>query len=313
MDKEIFGYIYKCTYILNGKIYIGASKKLDKIDTYLGSSRHWIKEVNPYNNRDLIQKEVLEFVYNQEELYNRETYWIAYYNATNPNIGYNLAKGGRYQFVVSEESKKIRDKHDSETMKKLMEDPNRRKQISESLKKYKAEHGVSEEHRKHLSEALKGRNVGCNGDTRSIGVGCVINDKIYEFHNKRQASKWWFDNYPFNTFYSESTYRRAMSANINKEDFIYNKNKINMSNIMWYEINGIYDINEPVYCIFNGKRYDFKNKHIAILWWHINYPLSNEKFNKHRYLSRLTHSINGKIISYRGWQFNRIKWFKKEF
>ena len=40
MDKEIFGYIYKCTYILNGKIYIGASKKLDKIDTYLGSSRH---------------------------------------------------------------------------------------------------------------------------------------------------------------------------------------------------------------------------------------------------------------------------------
>lgn len=307
----MFGYIYKCTYLKNGKIYIGASKHLENIDTYLGSSRYWIKEVDPYHNKDLIKKEILEYVDSQDALYDREEYWIAFYDATNPKIGYNKAKGGRHAFVVSEESKKIRDQHDSETMKKLMKDPNRRKQISESLKKYRKEHGVSEEHRKHLSEALKGRNIGCNDDIRSIGVGCIFKDKIYEFHNKKQATKWWFDNYPFNTYYSESTYKRAMTANINKEDFVYSGNIIDMSNILWFTLDGLYDKIDPIYCIYNKKEYKFKNKYIAILWWHINYPLSNEKFNKHRYLTRLTNNLNNKPITYKGWIFDKIKWFKK--
>lgn len=306
----MFGYIYKCTYLKNNKIYIGASKNLNAINTYLGSSRHWIKEVDPYHNKDQIKKEILEYIDSQEQLYEREEYWISFYNSTNPKIGYNLAKGGRHAFVVSEESKKIRDQHDSETMKKKMEDPELRKRISEGLKKYKAEHGVSEEHRKHLSEALKGRNIGCSGDTRSIGVGCVFNDKVYEFHNKRQAAKWWYDNYPFSSNYSESTYTRAMKANMNNEDYKYKKQTIDMSKILWYYLDDKYLQNNPVYCMFNEKTYQFKNKYIAILWWHINYPLSKEKFNKHRYLQRLNRSIKGQNIYYHGWIFKKIKWME---
>lgn len=306
----MFGYIYKCTYLKNNKIYIGASKNLNEIDTYLGSSRHWIKEVDPYHNKDQIKKEILEYVDSQEQLYEREEYWIGFYNSTNPEIGYNLAKGGRHAFVVSEESKKIRDQHDSETMKKLMKDPNRRKQISESLKQYRQENGVSEEHRRKISESLKGRNVGCSGDTRSIGVYCIVDKKLYEFHNKIQAAKWLYENYPFSDNYAEITYTRAITKSINGDELTY-KSKIILDKINWYESLDKY---EPVYCMINNKDiYEFKNKVQAANWWYCSYRFSMD-YNQFTYISKISNSIKtNKILTYIvNNQKISIQWFKKE-
>ena len=60
----------------------------------------------------------------------------------------------------------------------------RKQRISQGLKKYRKENnGLSATHKQRVSKALKGRNIGCNGDSRSINVYCTINDKIYSFHN----------------------------------------------------------------------------------------------------------------------------------
>lgn len=306
----MFGYIYKCTYLKNNKIYIGASKKLDTINTYLGSSRYWIREVDPYHHRDQIKKEILEYVDTREQLYDREEYWISYYNSTDPTIGYNLAKGGRHAWVVSEESKKIRDQHDSETMSRLMKTTDLPQKISKGLKKYKQEHGVSEEHKRKISEALKGRNVGCNGDTRSTSLLCIVNNKEeYMFHSKREASLWYYENYPFSNKYSETTYTRAINASIANTTFTYKHKNVISSDLQWSFLET--DSNQAVYCIYKDKEYHFDNKDLAAQWWHKTYPLSNESYNKLRYIFKITSNIKGTQINYNGCIFNDIQWFEE--
>lgn len=87
--------IYKINYP-NGKSYIGLSRDI----------RRRIWEHNNFNKAkmpcDLAIKhygkvteiEILEYCSNEQELEERESYWIKYYNTTNPEFGYNLTEGG---------------------------------------------------------------------------------------------------------------------------------------------------------------------------------------------------------------------------
>ena len=303
----MIGYIYKCTY--QGKIYIGQS--LNALSSnYYGSGKIW-KSIITGHRKDVV-KEILETVESNNRvdlkklMREREIYWIGYYDSTNPNIGYNISPGGS---LMTEESRQKMIKADSIAMKKKMEDPLLRKRISESLKKQRREIGMSESHKKHLSEALKGRNVGSNGDTRSIQVYCVVNNQKYVFHNKISAAKWWYENYPFSDNYAEITYTRAITKSINNEPISYKGKPIN-NYIQWFIEDSKLSENEPVYCIFENTRYDFPNIEQAAEWWFENYPLS-EDYNRLRYITKIHKSIKGFDITYKGWIFNKIKWFKK--
>jgi group I intron endonuclease len=88
-------YIYKIMNKLNNKIYIGKrkTKKDIKNDDYLGSGVV-IKRSIEKNGKDNFVKEIIDICESNDELSEKEKYWISYYNSTDNKIGYNIAMGG---------------------------------------------------------------------------------------------------------------------------------------------------------------------------------------------------------------------------
>jgi group I intron endonuclease len=81
--------IYRTTNLKNGKIYVGKDTKNSK--NYLGSGVLLKKAIKKYGKENFI-KEILETCENEEQLNEREKFWI---NKLNSNIfGYNLTDGG---------------------------------------------------------------------------------------------------------------------------------------------------------------------------------------------------------------------------
>jgi hypothetical protein len=88
-------YIYKTTNLINNKIYIGLSTKtVEESTNYYGSGVILNRSIDK-NGKDNFKKEILENnIDDVDLLYEREIYWIAYYNSTNHSIGYNIGSGG---------------------------------------------------------------------------------------------------------------------------------------------------------------------------------------------------------------------------
>lgn len=83
--------IYKITNLINDKIYIGKDTTSDK--NYYGSGILIKKSIKKYGKENF-KKEILEECDTNDELCDREKYWINFYNSTNLTIGYNISKGG---------------------------------------------------------------------------------------------------------------------------------------------------------------------------------------------------------------------------
>lgn len=81
--------IYKTTNLINGKFYIGKDKNNN--DSYLGSGLLLKKAIKKYGKENF-KKEILEFCQDEEELNDKEKYWILNTNAI--NLGYNILEGG---------------------------------------------------------------------------------------------------------------------------------------------------------------------------------------------------------------------------
>ena len=96
----MIGYIYKTTDLITGKIYIGQHKSVTfKGNRYIGSGRviqairnSCVRKGVPIRSR--LKVDLIEECETAQQLNEREIYWISYYNSTNPDIGYNLHKGG---------------------------------------------------------------------------------------------------------------------------------------------------------------------------------------------------------------------------
>lgn len=81
--------IYKTTNLINGKFYVGQDSKNDP--NYLGSGDNIKKAIKKYG-KDNFKKDILEVCINQDELNDREIYWIRELNAIED--GYNILIGG---------------------------------------------------------------------------------------------------------------------------------------------------------------------------------------------------------------------------
>ena len=106
--------IYKATNLKNNKIYIGQTihklstrkqehvkrSKYDKYLTYFG------KALRKYGEETFLW-EIIDQASNQEELNQKESYWIEFYDATNPKKGYNLKGGGEKPFLTERVKRKI--------------------------------------------------------------------------------------------------------------------------------------------------------------------------------------------------------------
>lgn len=206
VDFKPFGYIYKCTHPYTGKIYIG-KRESDKVDlTYYGSGRKWIESLSNIDT-SLIDREILAWGSSRKELNELEIRYISEYDATNPDVGYNIHRGGqggnslndfelwsqlhkgnkngRYGMPVSEETrKKIGDANRgkvrteetklriSSSLKGIKRSEEQKRKISKAQRG--SSHNVSEDGLKSLREA-NARNIGCivyNNGQKDIRVRC---------------------------------------------------------------------------------------------------------------------------------------------
>lgn len=85
-------YIYITTNLINGKRYIGQHKG-EVNDSYLGSGVLFSKALEKYGKENF-KKEILEEC-SEEELNEKERYWIKKFNALEDESFYNLTEGGQ--------------------------------------------------------------------------------------------------------------------------------------------------------------------------------------------------------------------------
>jgi len=140
-DGRIF-YIYKVTNRVNGKIYIGKTvhpkrRWQEHINYSKGHKKNQLfyfqKSIAKYGHENFTH-EIIERCDTQEEVNNREIYWISFYKSNNREYGMNLTIGGE-GFIGRIVSKETREK----------------------LSKYHTGRKLSEETRKKLGERRKGK------------------------------------------------------------------------------------------------------------------------------------------------------------
>ena len=225
--------IYKATNKVNNKVYIGQTKHSleTRKNRHLqlakkGVKTHFYEAIRKYGE-DNFEWEIICSAKDKKTLNELETYYITKYNSI--KNGYNMVDGGDNN-VMDIESVKT---HHAEIMQSEIV----RKKISKSMKEYRRKHGFSEEHRRKLSESLKGNHNFGTGDTRSIGCYCILeNGKKLQFHSYRDAFNWWktVDNI-FNT-QTECVYQRKIKQSIKCGYYTYGRNGIKYEYPKWFRV-----------------------------------------------------------------------------
>lgn len=139
--------IYKTTNLANGKFYIGKDTK--NKNSYLGSGKILKKAIKKHGKENF-KKEILEVCKNNDELCEREIYWINFYNSTDNKIGYNLSKGGKGGILGYKMSKKTKNKL-SIALKNRILSKEHKDGISKALKNKPK----SDIHKKRVSDGVK--------------------------------------------------------------------------------------------------------------------------------------------------------------
>lgn len=147
----MYGYVYKFTNRVNGKIYVGKHKydkpELDK--NYLTSGVLINKSINKHGIENFNQ-EIVCTCESLEELNEKEIFYIDYFQCMYP-VGYNLTKGGD---GISEPTPDIIEKNRQWHLGRKQSDESNRKR-SETLKKVVH----TEEWVEKIRQANKGQTV----------------------------------------------------------------------------------------------------------------------------------------------------------
>lgn len=139
----MYGYIYKTTNLVNGKIYIGKHKSnCFDFDNYKGSGKLLHQAFKKYDFQNF-KCELLEPIDNipticnsKEELNESEIYYIKYFNAQQNLNFYNIAKGGEGDTYncLTENQKVERNKKISTKLKTIKRTPEWNAKISKARK-----------------------------------------------------------------------------------------------------------------------------------------------------------------------------------
>ena len=90
----MYGYIYKTTNLVNGKIYIGQKKSNVFLgDKYLGSGKILKMAIEKYGKENF-KREILRLCFTINQLNGYETYYIIKLKAMESSVGYNMVLGG---------------------------------------------------------------------------------------------------------------------------------------------------------------------------------------------------------------------------
>lgn len=130
-------FIYKTTNLINGKIYIGQSIFTpEQRPNYLGSGVKIKKDIKEIGKNNFIREIIENNIDNEDLLNSREIYWISFFESSNPTIGYNVLKGGRYvnvkEAIKEACNRKSELKRKSDSSKILWESSEYRKKVTDS-------------------------------------------------------------------------------------------------------------------------------------------------------------------------------------
>lgn len=195
--------IYKITNKLNEKVYIGqTTKTLDhRKKGHIqaakdGVNHHLYNAMNKYGIENFVFEEICKASTKSELNYLEAKYILEYDSVRN---GYNMGYGGDNNVM---DSPIVKEKHDA-----IMRSDDVRLKISQSMKQYRKENPFSENHRKKISEKLKGNKHFAghhitNEHKEALNkshykkVYCIDHDNniVAKFDNVQSASKWWFNN-----------------------------------------------------------------------------------------------------------------------
>lgn len=248
----MYGYIYKISNSQNSKVYIGQTTKTvsERYDLHLKASKNKSKQtlhlylaMNKYGIENFWVEQI-DSATSQEELNEKERYWIEYYDSL--NNGYNMTKGGADENPMN--SDLVKKKH----AEKLRSEEVRRK-ISKTLSERRLSEGFSAEHKQKIKESREKRKqeraaLGLNFyehpenmASRSITVYCILDTgEQFEFNSILDAGKWWYENYkPFGEIYSTATYQRKIEASIAGKEIEFgcktHKKYKKITNIKWFK------------------------------------------------------------------------------
>ena len=144
--------IYKITNVLDGKIYVGKAKNYkDRFNNHRNealrggtSCPHLYAAMRKYGVERFICEKIDES-FTEEDLCRKEIFWIEKLDARNPDIGYNIAKGGHGGINWPDGENAYSGKTDEE-----------RKLISEKKSKSLTGKKRTDEQKKHYSESKTG-------------------------------------------------------------------------------------------------------------------------------------------------------------
>lgn len=242
----MYGYIYKTTNLLNGKIYIGQHTESKFNQKYLGSGLR-LKDSIRKHGRENFKVELIEKCDSYEELNNREKYWISFFNSENSKIGYNLCAGGvapRYdgenhpmygRHHSNESKEKNRQSHlgkiCSEETKRKIGMKQKGKVISQeqrmAISMAMTGKHLSDEHKRKISEANMGRKQKpvceeTREKLRKANLGKQLTEETRRKMSESHKGKFTPGN---NKHRSEETKRRLSEAWSNKPR-LYRRKKI---------------------------------------------------------------------------------------
>lgn len=129
--------IYKTTNLITKKIYIGQEVIIDDNCNYLGSGIYLLKSIKKYGIKNFVKEIIESNILDKEKLNEREIFWINYFDAKNPKIGYNIANGGQGGNILSQELLDKRGETISKKKKGKSISNEHKEKIKLGLKKYK--------------------------------------------------------------------------------------------------------------------------------------------------------------------------------
>ena len=157
-------YIYKHTNKINGKVYIGQTyqnpyrRQGNGLSQYR-HNEHFISSIKKYG-QDNFEHEILLSNLTEEEMKFQEDYYIEFYDARNPEKGYNINKGGEISPLAllqkNDDFKLKISKEQSERMKERLKDPEERERLRQmSIDNQEKHPELRQEYSERMTERLK--------------------------------------------------------------------------------------------------------------------------------------------------------------
>lgn len=164
----MYGYIYLTTNLINNKKYIGKHKasKFESKGVYHGSGVALLAAVKKYG-LDNFKVELIEECHSEEELSQREEFYINKFNAVEDENYYNIipsSNGGDYSKYLDEDKLKQIHKSHSEFMKTFKHSEETKQKMSAQRKG----RVLSEETKRKISESNKGKRLGKKDSSETL-------------------------------------------------------------------------------------------------------------------------------------------------